>query len=106
MIELRSRNIDRGEMAPNCLSHSLTTLGREGILLWGRQKRHWRNKNNYEVDFRCNSCFTYPGPSREGSRIVVHVLGALKVAHCKHTRLVVEGESPIPNGLTTVAVKV
>ena len=40
MIELRSRNIDRGEMAPNCLSHSLTTLGREGILLKGCQKRH------------------------------------------------------------------
>lgn len=33
MIELRSRDIDRGEMAPDCLSHSLTTLGREGILL-------------------------------------------------------------------------
>jgi hypothetical protein len=33
IVELGSRNIDRGKMAPNCLSHSLTTLGLEGILL-------------------------------------------------------------------------
>lgn len=46
---------------------------------------------------------TYPGPSRERGRIVVHVFCALKMAHRKHTRLVVESESPIPNGLTTVA---
>jgi len=47
---------------------------------------------------------TYPGPSRERSRIIVHVVGALKMAYGKHTRLVVESESPISNGLTTVAV--
>jgi hypothetical protein len=41
-------------------------------------------------------------PSREGSGVVVHVVSALKVAHSKHTRLVVESESPFPNGLTTV----
>ena len=47
---------------------------------------------------------TNPGPSRERSRVVVHVVGALKVAHSKHARLGVESESPISNGLTTVAV--
>ena len=46
---------------------------------------------------------TYPRPSRERSRVIVHVLGALEVAHSEHARLVVEGESPISNGLTTVA---
>jgi len=44
-----------------------------------------------------------PGPAGEGSRVVVHVVCALKVADGQHTRLGVEGEySPIPNGLTTV----
>jgi len=44
-----------------------------------------------------------PGPAREGSRIIIHVICALKVADGQHTRLGVEGEySPIPNGLTTV----
>lgn len=43
-----------------------------------------------------------PGPSREGSGIRVLFIGALETAHRKHTRLVVESNSPIPNGLTTV----
>ena len=43
-----------------------------------------------------------PGPSRERSRVVVHVVRALHVAHSKDARLVVEVESPISNGLTTV----
>lgn len=47
-----------------------------------------------------------PGPSREGSGIIVLstiiIIIALKMAHRKHTRLVVESSSPIPNGLTTV----
>lgn len=43
-----------------------------------------------------------PRPSRERSGIVVHVVGALEMAHSKHTRLIVESESPISNGLTTV----
>lgn len=47
---------------------------------------------------------TYPRPSRERSGIVVHVVSALQMAHSKHTRLIVESESPISNGLTTVAI--
>jgi len=42
-----------------------------------------------------------PGPSREG-RIRVLYVSALELAHRKHTRLVVESNSPISNGLTTV----
>jgi hypothetical protein len=48
----------------------------------------------------------YPRPSREGSRVVVHVIVALQMADSKHTRLSVESESPIPNGLTTVAKQI
>lgn len=47
---------------------------------------------------------TYPGPAREGSRVVVHVVGALHVAHSEYVRSSVGVESPIPNGLTAVAV--
>jgi len=43
-----------------------------------------------------------PRPAREGGRIIVHIVVALKVADCKYAWLVVEGDSPIPNGLTTV----
>jgi hypothetical protein len=43
-----------------------------------------------------------PGPSREGSGISVLFISALEMAHRKHTRLVVESNSPIPNGMTTV----
>jgi len=44
-----------------------------------------------------------PGPARESSRVIVHVVGALEMAHGKHTGLGVERESsPIPNGLTAV----
>jgi hypothetical protein len=43
-----------------------------------------------------------PGPPREGSRIIVHIVVALEVANSKYAWLVVEGDSPIPNGLTTV----
>jgi hypothetical protein len=50
---------------------------------------------------------TYPGPARESSRVIVHVVGALEMAHGKHTGLGVERESsPIPNGLTAVACEV
>jgi hypothetical protein len=35
--------------------------------------------------------------------IIVHVLHPLEVGHGQDVRLVVVGESPIPNGLTTVA---
>ena len=42
-----------------------------------------------------------PGPARERSRIVVHVISALHLAHSKHTRSV-ESYSPISNGLTAV----
>jgi hypothetical protein len=45
-----------------------------------------------------------PRPSRHRPRVIVHVLHALEVGHGKHVRLVVVSESPIPNGLTTVAV--
>jgi len=43
-----------------------------------------------------------PRPSRQGGRVVVHIFHALKIRYRKHTRLVVESESPISNGLTTV----
>jgi len=43
-----------------------------------------------------------PGPPREGSRVVVHVLGAIYVANSQNTRRSVGRESPISNGLTTV----
>ena len=46
---------------------------------------------------------TYPGSARELSRVVVHVVGALHVAHGKYARSVVGSESPIPNGVTAVA---
>jgi len=42
-----------------------------------------------------------PGPAREGSRIIVHIVSALQLAHSKHTRSV-ESYSPISNGLTAV----
>ena len=48
---------------------------------------------------------TYPGPARERSRVVVHRVVALDVADGKHARNHVGRESPISNGLTTVAVK-
>jgi len=43
-----------------------------------------------------------PGSTRERSRVVVHVAGALHVADGKYTRSNVSSESPIPNGLTAV----
>lgn len=43
-----------------------------------------------------------PGPARERSRVVVHGIGALQMAHRKHARSHVGIESPISNGLTTV----
>jgi hypothetical protein len=46
---------------------------------------------------------THPGSTRERSRVVVHVAGALHVADGKYTRSNVSRESPIPNGLTAVA---
>lgn len=52
---------------------------------------------------RCGKV-TYPGPAREGSRVVVHVVGALHVANSEYTGSSVGVESPIPNGLTAVAV--
>lgn len=45
----------------------------------------------------------YPGSARERSRVVVHGIGALHVGHRKHARSHVGRESPISNGLTTVA---
>lgn len=46
--------------------------------------------------------YTDPGPARERSGIIVHIVGALHLADSKHTRSV-ESYSPISNGLTTVA---
>ena len=46
---------------------------------------------------------TDPGPARERSRVVVHGIGALHAADRNHARSHVGCESPIPNGLTTVA---
>lgn len=46
---------------------------------------------------------SYLGSSRERSRIIVHVIFALDVANSKHTWRGVNVESPISNGLTTVA---
>jgi len=43
-----------------------------------------------------------PRPSRERGRVEVLVVRALDMAHRKDARLVVEVESPISNGLTTV----
>jgi len=43
-----------------------------------------------------------PRPSRHRRRVVVHVVHALEMGNGEHVRLVVESESPIPNGLTTV----
>jgi len=42
-----------------------------------------------------------PGPARERSRIIVHIVSALHLAHSKHARSV-ESYSPISNGLTAV----
>jgi len=42
-----------------------------------------------------------PGPARERSGVIVHIVGALHLADSKHTRSV-ESYSPISNGLTTV----
>ncbi len=52
-----------------------------------------------------NEATTHPGPAREGSRVVVHGICALHVADSKHARSHVGRESPISNGLTTVAVE-
>jgi hypothetical protein len=41
-----------------------------------------------------------PGPAREGSRVIVHVVGALHLADGKYAS--VESYSPISNGLTAV----
>lgn len=48
---------------------------------------------------------TYPRPARERSRVVVHRVVALDVADGKHARDHVGRESPISNGLTTVAAE-
>ena len=45
-----------------------------------------------------------PWSARELSRVVVHVVCAIDMAHGKYTRSSVARESPISNGLTTVAV--
>jgi len=45
---------------------------------------------------------TPSGSARERSRVIEHVVGALDVAHGKHTGRVVASESPIPNGMTAV----
>jgi hypothetical protein len=45
----------------------------------------------------------HPRPAREGSRVIVHRVVALDVADGKHARNHVGRESPISNGLTTVA---
>ena len=89
---------------PGCLSHSPTTLDQEGILLWGRQKRHCE-KWIHEYVVTRSWIINYPGSAREGSRVIVHVVGALEVAHSKHTGFggVESKRSPISNGLTTVA---
>jgi len=47
---------------------------------------------------------THPRPFRHRGRIIVHILHSLEVCDGQHVRLIVESESPIPNGLTTVAV--
>ena len=46
---------------------------------------------------------THPGPARERSRVVVDRVSALDVADRNHARSHVGRESPISNGLTTVA---
>jgi hypothetical protein len=43
------------------------------------------------------------GSARESSRIIVHVVLALEMANGKYTGHSVGRESPISNGLTTVA---
>jgi len=44
-----------------------------------------------------------PRSAREGSRIIIHIICALKLAHGKHIGFVVESKrSPISNGLTPV----
>ena len=48
---------------------------------------------------------TYPGPARERSRVIVDGVGALDVADRKHARSHVGRESPISNGVTTVAAE-
>ncbi len=94
-------NKERNGAAPNCLSHSSTTLCREGILTWGRQKRHCKGNVSKH---RSQGGNTNPGSARERSRVVVHVVGALHLANSKYARISVERErSPISNGLTTVA---
>jgi hypothetical protein len=45
---------------------------------------------------------TPSGTTRESSRVIVHVICALDVAHCKYIGSVVASESPISNGLTAV----
>jgi hypothetical protein len=62
----------------------------------------YRQYARYVVRWDC----THPRSARKGSRVIVHVICALKVAHGKHTGLVVERKrSPIPNGSTTVAIE-
>jgi hypothetical protein len=46
---------------------------------------------------------TYPRSARERSRVIIHVVCALDVANSKHIWCCVNIESPISNGLTTVA---
>lgn len=97
----RGSRYQRGKKTPNRLSPSSATLYPEGILIWGRQKRHYDMES--EISQKNSKKSTYPRPSRERGRIVVHIVGALKVAYGKRARLIVEIESPISNGLTTVA---
>lgn len=46
-----------------------------------------------------------PWSARERSGVIVHVVVAFEMAHGKYTRCSVARESPISNGLTTVAVE-
>ena len=48
---------------------------------------------------------THPRPAGERGRVVVHRVVALDVADGKHARNHVGRESPISNGLTTVAAR-
>ena len=46
---------------------------------------------------------THPRPARERGGVIVHRVGTLDAADRKHARSHVGRESPISNGLTTVA---
>jgi len=52
--------------------------------------------------FALGTSKTPPRPATEASRVVVHVVGAFEMADGQYVRRSVAGESPIPNGLTTV----